>query len=85
MDQADAPVVALTKTIIHLFARMEALETLLIQKGATKEEILAAIKQAEEGFVLFGRSIRRPDEAEFDPSLRDILERLKSRYKTQLR
>ena len=86
MDQSEAPLVALTKFAIHLIARIEALETLLIQKDiTTKPEIHQAIVKAERGFGLYVRTIRRPDEKDFEPGLADILERLKSRHRDRLR
>lgn len=85
MDQPQAPLVALTKFAIHLTARIEALEALLIQKKiATKQEIQNAIAQADKGFEIFRRSIPRPNEKGFDPALGDLLERLKARHKDQL-
>jgi hypothetical protein len=77
-DQPDAPLVAITKFTIHLLARVRALETLLVQKNlATKQEVEAAIAQAERGLDIAVRSIRRPNEQDFEPALREVLQRLK--------
>jgi hypothetical protein len=86
MDQAEAPLAALTRFAVHLTARIEALETLLIQKEvATKEEIRAAIVHAEAGLRVFDQSILHPNEKGFEPALTNVLERLKSRHSDRLR
>ena len=86
MAQSDSPILALTELAIHLLARVEALEALLIQKGvATKQEIQAAIVQAEGGLALFSRGISHQDEKGLEPALKDLVRRLKSRHGEQLR
>lgn len=82
MDQSKASLAALTRSAIHLVARIEALEAMLVQKGiATTQEIEEAIAQAERRLAPLARGIRQPNENEFDSVLEEILKRLQIRRK----
>ena len=84
MDEAS--LAALARFAVHLTARIEALEALLIQKGAaTKEEIQRAILQAEGDLAAFQRGVAHPGDKEFDRALAELLKRLKSRHIERLR
>jgi hypothetical protein len=84
MDQPEAPaaLAALTESAIHMVARVEALETILIQKKiATREEIEGAIVRAGARNGALARGIRRPNEQGFESALVEILRRLQIRQK----
>jgi hypothetical protein len=86
MDHPDAPLEALTKFAVYLVARIEALETLLIQKGiATKEEIREALAPTQKSLAIVDRSVLPSDAAGFDSALREVLERLRRRHGERLR
>jgi hypothetical protein len=77
MDQSEAALVAISKLAIHLSARIDTLESLLVdKKTVTKEEIQSAASLAENRLVMVYRSLPGPSARNFGSDLTTALETL---------
>jgi hypothetical protein len=78
--QSDQPLAALAKFACYLLARVEALETLLIQKEiVSKEELRDVNEKAQKGIAPHLRGLDHRDVKDFEPVLTKTLELLKAR------
>jgi hypothetical protein len=83
-DQSETPLVELTKFAAYLLMRVEALESLLIQKGTiSKDELREAVALAQKSMGQF-LLLNPQDDRSFEPVLVDTLKRLTGRFSERL-